>query len=126
MVSRHTDYGLGQVTGHTMADMETRTEFVALRIFVQYVAAFIGAFALSAAANWVAWHFVGHFSLWIDDVLVGVAAILLFAAYRRHEEVRREVNHHVRNSLQIILYSDDEQAIDEARRRIDQALRTWL
>jgi hypothetical protein len=109
-----------------MAHMEPRTEFVALRILFRYLAVFIGAFALSAAANWVAWHFVGHFSLWIDDVLVGVAAILLFAAYRRHEEVRREVNHHVRNSLQIILYSRDKEAVEEARRRIDNALRTWL
>ena len=77
----------------------------------------------------------------IDDMLIGLIAGLLVFAYERrqhkilHEKVRviSEMNHHVRNALQPIIYSPylKEQAeqvriIQEGTRRIEWALREVL
>jgi hypothetical protein len=77
----------------------------------------------------------------IDDLLIGVLAGLLVFAYERHQHklvlermrVIAEMNHHVRNALQQILYSPflQEQAeqvrlIQEGTRRIEWALREVL
>src|SRR6476646_7412180 len=77
----------------------------------------------------------------IDDLLIGILAGLLVYAYERHQHklvlekmrVIAEMNHHVRNALQSILYSPfvKEQAtqitlIQESTRRIEWALREVL
>lgn len=77
----------------------------------------------------------------IDDLLIGILAGFLVFAYERHQHklvlekmrVIAEMNHHVRNALQPILYSPflKEQAeqvrlIQEGIRRIDWALREVL
>jgi hypothetical protein len=77
----------------------------------------------------------------IDDLLIGMLAGFLVFAYERHQHklvlermrVIAEMNHHVRNALQPILYSPflKEQAeqvrlIQEGIRRIDWALREVL
>jgi hypothetical protein len=77
----------------------------------------------------------------VDDLLIGVLAGVLVFAYERHQHrlilekmrVISEMNHHVRNALQPILYSPylKEQAeqiktIQEGIRRIEWALREVL
>jgi hypothetical protein len=77
----------------------------------------------------------------IDDLLIGVLAGVLVFAYERHQHklmlekmrVISEMNHHVRNALQPIMYSPylKEQAeqvriIQEGTRRIEWALREVL
>jgi len=77
----------------------------------------------------------------IDDLLVGIVAGAMVFAYERHQHklvlarmrVIAEMNHHVRNALQPILYSPflPEQAeqirtIQEGTRRIEWALREVL
>jgi hypothetical protein len=77
----------------------------------------------------------------VDDLLIGILAGLLVFAYERHQHklvlekmrVIAEMNHHVRNALQTILYSPflKEQAeqvrtIQEGTRRIEWALREVL
>jgi hypothetical protein len=77
----------------------------------------------------------------IDDLLIGLLAGLLVFAYERHQHklilekmrVIAEMNHHVRNALQPIMYSPylKEQAeqvkiIQEGTRRIEWALREVL
>jgi hypothetical protein len=77
----------------------------------------------------------------VDDLLIGVLAGVLVFAYERHQHklilekmrVISEMNHHVRNALQPIMYSPylKEQAeqvkvIQEGTRRIEWALREVL
>ena len=77
----------------------------------------------------------------VDDLLIGVLAGILVFAYERHQHklilekmrVISEMNHHVRNALQPIMYSPylKEQAeqvkvIQEGTRRIEWALREVL
>lgn len=77
----------------------------------------------------------------IDDLLIGVLAGVVVFAYERHQHklmlekmrVISEMNHHVRNALQPIMYSPylKEQAeqvriIQEGTRRIEWALREVL
>jgi hypothetical protein len=77
----------------------------------------------------------------IDDMLIGILAGILVFAYERHQHklilekmrVISEMNHHVRNALQPIIYSPylKEQAeqvkiIQEGTRRIEWALREVL
>src|SRR4030081_2539595 len=77
----------------------------------------------------------------IDDLLIGVFLGVLVFAYERHQHrailekmnVIAEMNHHVRNALQPIMYSPylKEQAeqvriIQEGTRRIEWALRDVL
>src|SRR3954447_11931159 len=77
----------------------------------------------------------------VDDLLIGILAGVLVFAYERHQHkvilekmrVISEMNHHVRNALQPIVYSPylAEQAeqirtIQEGTRRIDWALREVL
>jgi hypothetical protein len=77
----------------------------------------------------------------VDDLLIGVLAGVLVFAYERHQHkvilekmrVISEMNHHVRNALQPIIYSPylQEQAeqvriIQEGTRRIEWALREVL
>ena len=77
----------------------------------------------------------------VDDLLIGALAGILVFAYERHQHegilekmrVISEMNHHVRNALQPILYSPylKEQAeqvrtIQEGTRRIEWALREVL
>jgi hypothetical protein len=84
---------------------------------------------------------VGGVPALIDDLLVGIVAGAMVFAYERHQHklvlarlrVIAEMNHHVRNALQPILYSPflPEQAqqvrtIQEGTRRIEWALREVL
>ncbi|HLK08028.1 MAG TPA: hypothetical protein VKV30_08810 [Candidatus Angelobacter sp.] len=77
----------------------------------------------------------------VDDLLIGVLAGVLVFAYERHQHklilekmrVISEMNHHIRNALQPIVYSPylQEQAeqvrtIQEGTRRIEWALREVL
>jgi hypothetical protein len=77
----------------------------------------------------------------VDDLLIGALAGVLVFAYERHQHklilekmrVISEMNHHVRNALQPIMYSPylNEQAeqvriIQEGTRRIEWALREVL
>jgi hypothetical protein len=77
----------------------------------------------------------------VDDLLIGILAGLLIFVYERHQHkvilekmsVIAEMNHHVRNALQPIIYSPylKEQAeqvriIQEGTRRIEWALREVL
>ena len=77
----------------------------------------------------------------VDDLLIGILAGALVFAYERHQHkvilekmrVISEMNHHVRNALQPIMYSPylQEQAeqirtIQEGTRRIEWALREIL
>ena len=84
---------------------------------------------------------VGGMPALIDDLLVGIVAGAMVFAYERHQHklvlarmrVIAEMNHHVRNALQPIIYSPflQEQAeqirtIQEGTRRIEWALREVL
>jgi len=84
---------------------------------------------------------VGGMPALIDDLLVGIVAGAMVFAYERHQHklvlarmrVIAEMNQHVRNALQPILYSPflQEQAeqirtIQEGTRRIEWALREVL
>jgi len=84
---------------------------------------------------------VGGVPALVDDLLVGIAAGAMVFAYERHQHklvlarmrVIAEMNHHVRNALQPIIYSPflKEQAeqvriIQEGTRRIEWALREVL
>lgn len=84
---------------------------------------------------------VGGVPALIDDLLIGILAGAMVFAYERHQHkivlarmrVIAEMNHHVRNALQPILYSPflKEQAeqirlIQEGTRRIEWALREVL
>lgn len=84
---------------------------------------------------------VGGMPALIDDLLVGIVAGAMVFAYERHQHklvlarmrVIAEMNHHVRNALQPIIYSPylKEQAeqirtIQEGTRRIEWALRQVL
>src|SRR6266853_2998812 len=77
----------------------------------------------------------------VDDLLIGILSGFLVFAYERHQHklilekmrVISEMNHHVRNALQPIMYSPylKEQAeqvrtIQEGTRRIEWALREVL
>jgi len=77
----------------------------------------------------------------VDDLLIGILAGVLVFAYERHQHklilermrIISEMNHHVRNALQPIIYSPylQEQAeqirtIQEGTRRIEWALREVL
>lgn len=77
----------------------------------------------------------------VDDLLIGVLAGLLVFAYERHQHklilekmrVISEMNHHVRNALQPIMYSpylreqaEQVRTIQEGTRRIEWALREVL
>lgn len=77
----------------------------------------------------------------VDDLLIGILAGVMVFAYERHQHniilermrVISEMNHHVRNALQPIMYSPylKEQAeqirtIQEGTRRIEWALREVL
>lgn len=84
---------------------------------------------------------VGGMPALIDDLLIGFLAGAMVFAYERHQHklilarmrVIAEMNHHVRNALQPIIYSPflNEQAeqiriIQEGTRRIEWALREVL
>ena len=84
---------------------------------------------------------VGGLPALIDDLLIGILAGAMVFAYERHQHklilarmrVIAEMNHHVRNALQPIIYSPflKEQAeqirlIQEGTRRIEWALREVL
>jgi hypothetical protein len=84
---------------------------------------------------------VGGVPALVDDLLVGIVAGAMVFAYERHQHklvlarmrVIAEMNHHVRNALQPIIYSPflKEQAeqiriIQEGTRRIEWALREVL
>ncbi len=84
---------------------------------------------------------VGGVPALIDDLLIGILAGAMVFAYERHQHklvlarmrVIAEMNHHIRNALQPILYSPflKEQAeqvrlIQEGTRRIEWALREVL
>ena len=84
---------------------------------------------------------VGGVPALIDDLLIGIVAGAMVFAYERHQHklvlarmrVIAEMNHHVRNALQPILYSPflHEQAeqvrlIQDGIRRIEWALREVL
>ena len=91
-----------------------------------YVAAFSGAFLLSAFANWIGLQLIGSFCYWLDAAGIAISAMLIYHAYQRRDTARREVNHHVRNAMMVILYSEDTDAVEQERKRIDAVLRTWL
>jgi hypothetical protein len=101
-------------------------EDIGMKVLGGYVAAFVGAFLLSAFANWIALQLVDTFCYWLDAAGIGASAMLIYYAYQRREAARREVNHHVRNAMMVILYSVDTDAIEQERKRIDAVLRTWL
>jgi hypothetical protein len=86
-------------------------------------------------------HGLGSPAIWLGDLLAGAVAglLVLFYERRRHRELIRELeiirlmNHHVRNSLQVIAYassSEDRavhvQKVRQAIERIDWALREVL
>jgi hypothetical protein len=77
----------------------------------------------------------------VDDLLIGVLSGVLVFAYERHQHklflekmrVISEMNHHVRNALQPIMYSpylkeqtEQIRIIQEGTRRIEWALREVL
>jgi len=84
---------------------------------------------------------VGGVPALVDDLLVGIAAGAMVFAYERHQHklvlarmrVIAEMNHHVRNALQPIIYSpflkeqsEQVRIIQEGTRRIEWALREVL
>jgi hypothetical protein len=107
--------------------------------------------AISGLAGFFALYIIAHQVLnrfgvqaettFLDDALLGIlVAVLVFALEAQHEvEVRLEkqraqamieLNHHVRNALQTIVYinssnpnSDDATKVTQAAQRIDWALR---
>lgn len=77
----------------------------------------------------------------VDDLLIGILSGVLVFAYERHQHklflekmrVISEMNHHVRNALQPIMYSpylkeqtEQVRIIQEGTRRIEWALREVL
>ena len=77
----------------------------------------------------------------VDDLLIGILAGLLVFAYERHQHkavldrmrIIADMNHHVRNALQTIIYSpflkeqtEQVRIIQEGTRRIEWALREVL
>lgn len=84
---------------------------------------------------------VGGVTALIDDLLIGILAGVVVFAYERHQHkivlermrVIAEMNHHVRNALQPILYSpflkeeaEQVRIIHEGTQRIEWALREVL
>jgi hypothetical protein len=57
---------------------------------------------------------------------IRAALMLIYYSYQLREAARREVNHHVRNAMMVILYSEAADAVEQERKRIDAVLRTWL
>jgi hypothetical protein len=109
---------------HPIEQMEG--EDIRTKVLGGYVAAFAGAFLLSAFANRIALQLAGNFCYWLDAAVIGASAMLIYYGYQRREAARREVNHHVRNAMMVILYSEDTDAVEQERKRIDAVLRTWL
>ena len=101
-----------------------------------------GIFLLGVALSTLLNHWgVSGVTAVADDLLIGVLSGVLVFAYERHQHnlilekmrVVSEMNHHVRNALQPIMYSPylKEQAeqvriIQEGTRRIEWALREVL
>jgi hypothetical protein len=84
---------------------------------------------------------VGGVPAMIDDLLIGILAGAMVFAYERHQHklvlarirMIAEMNHHIRNALQSILYSpflkeeaEQIRLIQEGTRRIEWALREVL
>jgi len=112
-----------------------------LRAVYSFVLGF-GVFLLGVALRTIldTWKVSGVAAA-VDDLLIGILAGLVVFAYERHQHkavldrmrIIAEMNHHVRNALQPILYSPflKEQAeqvrtIQEGTRRIEWALREVL
>lgn len=112
-----------------------------LRAVYSFVLGF-GVFLLGVALRTIldTWKVSGVAAA-VDDLLIGILAGLVVFAYERHQHkavldrmrIIAEMNHHVRNALQPILYSPflKEQAeqvrtIEEGTRRIEWALREVL
>ena len=106
------------------------------------VAGLAGFFALYIIAHQVLTRFgLRAESTYLDDALLGIlVAVLVFALEAQHElEIRAErerakvlveLNHHIRNALQTIVYvnsasapSEDTARVTQATQRIDWALR---
>jgi hypothetical protein len=112
-----------------------------LRAVYSFVLGF-GVFLLGVALRTILDRLnIGGVTAIIDDLLTGILAGLLVFAYERHQHkavlermrIIADMNHHVRNALQPILYSPflQEQAeqvrtIQEGTRRIEWALREVL
>jgi hypothetical protein len=95
----------------------------------------------SVLAAWLTHQNVHGLLAFVDNIVAGIAAGLLVLIYERwrHREVEKKLriiqlmNHHVRNSLQVILASsgspegnDPPTRVQEAVRRIEWALREVL
>jgi hypothetical protein len=100
-----------------------------------------GFFFLGSLADFGLQHVTSGTITILDDALIGIAVGLLVLLYeRRHTqhlmkklEVIRMMNHHVRNSLQVISYASADPRQEELRKnirdaieRIDWALREVL
>jgi hypothetical protein len=108
-----------------------------------YLLALSAGFATSAAVYWIdaflaRIHWPAETTL-LNETLLGILVAVLFLIVQRHNELRRqqdkfavmkEMNHHIRNALQTIIYAtfnaSDKDAADKIRdavRRIEWALR---
>jgi predicted RND superfamily exporter protein len=106
------------------------------------VSGFAGFFALYVIAHQVLNRFgISAETTYLDDALLGIlVAVLVIALEAQHElEIRaerrraqalNELNHHIRNALQTIVYvnacttpSDDTHKVAQAAQRIEWALR---
>ncbi len=98
-------------------------------------------FHLGLSANWLSENVLPSRWRILDDLLLGVAAGFIVLWYERLRTrallqrlvIIREMNHHVRNALQVVIYAaaahkDDDLAeqVREAVRRIDWALKEVL
>ena len=98
-------------------------------------------FILGLSANWLSENVLPSRWRILDDLLLGVAAGFIVLWYERLRTrallqrlvIIREMNHHVRNALQVVIYAaaahkDDDLAeqVREAVRRIDWALKEVL
>ena len=100
-----------------------------------------GFFFLGSLSDlWLRQHVASSWVAMMDDALIGIGAGLLVLLYERRQrqnmvrklEVIRLMNHHVRNSLQVISFANSVQQqelaekVQEAVKRIEWALRAVL
>jgi hypothetical protein len=83
---------------------------------------------LLGALNLTLAHVAERYGLdWLEDygnaLLIGVLSGFIFYRLFLQDAVIREVNHHVRNALQVILYPENTGDLRGAINRIDWALR---
>jgi hypothetical protein len=95
-----------------------------LRLPLATLGVAFGACIVSWGANELALYTNHHLlHRYGDDVIIAVLAAWAYWYHGRRQILVRALNHHIRNSLQVILYSGDPKAVEEAKKRAEWALK---